>query len=104
MLIQIEYIHPADLANSHSIAAQTAPRKMLLNEKSILFINKESVQVQSVSRFTQEFQLIEVLPPPEYCSVFLSSAQLPCIFVPDNVIANLCNDIQDPHIIDFLTI
>ena len=104
MFIEIEYIHPADLASTNPTAAQPTPRQMLLNEKSILFINKEAVQVQSVSRFTQEFQLIEVLPPQEYCSVFLNSVIMPCIFVPDNVIANLCNDIQDPHIIDFLTI
>ena len=103
MLIQIQYIHPADLAGTNPTAVQPAPRVMLLNKTAILFINKEAVQVQSISRFSQEPQLIEILPPQDHSSVFLNSAHLPCIFVHDDMIASLCNDIQDENIIDHLT-
>lgn len=89
MIFQIQYIHPADLASTNPTAVQPPPRDMYLNEHAILFINKESVQVQSISRFSQEPQLIEILPPQNHFSVFLNSHNLPCIFVHEKIIEDI---------------
>lgn len=96
MLIQIQYLHPADMAKPDRFTGvQPHTRVMYLNTNMIFCINKESVQIQSISRFSQEPQLIEVLPPINHYTVILNSNVLPAIFLHDEQVKDILQEYED---------
>lgn len=93
MFKKVQYLHPQDQAKVDKPTAIHAPlRTMHLNQASILFINEEAIQVQRMNRFTQQPELIDILPPVNHYTVFLNSTALPVIFLHKHYFIDKCND------------
>jgi hypothetical protein len=93
MFKKVQYLHPQDQAKLDKPTAIQAPtRTMYLRAESILFINEEAIQAQRMNRFTQQPELIDILPPINHFTVFLNCPALPVIFLHKDYFINKSND------------